>query len=153
MALKARSKRRIQNWNFRVLIDGFDDDIKFTKVGSLEPELSTATLREGGSFTAVKDPGFVTFPAITLEKGSSEDDAIYDWFKNCVDAVANSGGLREDYMRSMTIQKLYRDGSVAKQYRLYNCFPKKPRFLDMDGSSEDYSIESVEIEYESMEKI
>ena len=154
MAIQAREKHILQRWNFRVLIDGFDEDIKFTKVGPLEPELSVAKLREGGSYIEKKDAGFITFPPLTLEKGSKiGEDQMYDWFNTTADAISNSGALREDYIKNMTVEQLNRDGSVAKRYRFFGCFPSKPRFFDLDASSEDFEIESVEIEYEKMEKI
>lgn len=137
-----------QKWRFKVLVDGIEGEAYFTKAGPLEVEVGVAEYKGGGTIVPHKEAASATFPAITLERGATEDQHLYNWLITVVFAAADSGLNQGGYKRNMTIIQMDRSGVPVKWYKLYECFIKKFTAGDWDGSSDEFNMESVEVEYD-----
>lgn len=143
-----------QKWKFRVYIDGVDEgEARFQKCGPLEPEVGTVTYHPGGDMIPIKQPGKVEFPVITMENGLTDSEALYNLFINVVDVAANSGGDDNSFKFTMTIEQLKRNNDVLVTYRVYGCFIKKYNGGDWDGSAQEVTLETIDVEYDYFERV
>ena len=148
------SRTYYQKWRFKVVVDGLDGEAFFQKAGPLEVEVAVSEYRGGGAIIPHKEAGSATFAAISLERGSTEDQVLYDWFRTVVFAAGNSGLNQEYYKRNVTILQLDRTGTPVKYYDLYDCFPKKYSAGEWDGNATgEFSMESIELEYSYFEQL
>ena len=149
-----RSKGKYQKWKFKVLIDGIPAaESDFQKAGPLEGEVAVVEYNPGGAMVPEKQPGRASFPPVTLEKGVSDSDALYEWFKEIVNAAANEGGVDDSFKRMVTIQQLKRNNEIVKTWRLHDAWPSKFVGGDWDGSADEFTMESVELQYQYPELV
>lgn len=148
------SKTFYQKWRFQVVVDGFPSEAYFQKAGPLEVEVETAEYRGGGAMIPHKEAGAAQFPPITLERGSTEDQLLYEWLRTVVFAAADSGLNQAGYKRNLTILQLDRSGVPVKIYNVYDAFVKKYTAGDWDGTAtSDFSMEIIELEYAYFEQV
>ena len=101
------------------------------KCSELSAELATITHWEGGRLIAHKSPGRLTFPDLTLEQGSTQDQELYDWFEQTASAAAEAGAIDPLFRREGDLFVLGRDQIPVLRYPLVGCWPKK--FVATDG--------------------
>lgn len=146
------SQKYYQKWRFRVLVDGIPGEAFFRKAGPLEAEVAVAEYKGGGAIIPHKEAASGKFPPITLERGSTDDLFLYNWFKNVLNAVSNSGEEQSGYKRNITIFQLDRIGNVVKEYNITDAFIVKYTAGDWDGTSDDFNLNVIEIEYAFFEE-
>lgn len=129
-------------YRFLVEIDGFAR-AAFTKCSSLEAEVAKIEIWEGGALTAQKEPGRVTFPDVTLERGATDDQNCYEWFKDVVEASRDAGVVSPDYYRNVDIVCQDRDGSELRRWTLEECWPAKFVAGEWDNESDEATIEQL----------
>ncbi len=98
---------------------------------------------EGGSLIPNKSPGRLTFADVTLERGATQDRALFDWFQDV--AITSSGlGLNDVfYKRNLDIVQQDRDGTTLRRWSLSRAWPVKFVAGDWDNEADENVIESV----------
>lgn len=125
----------------------------FSKAGPLEIELNEIQYYEGGAILPEKIPGRATVSDITLERGSSNDRDLYDWFRKVLAQQAGTGLPDDNFKRTIEIIQLDRDETVAKRWVIYNAWPKKFIAGDWDNDSDELNMESVVLACDSFDLI
>ena len=141
------------NDNFLVEIDGISE-VSFATCSEIKGEIAVVEYNSGGSVTATKHPGRISFPDVTLERGSvAADSEIYQWFTETVDTFANAGANEPLFKRTLDIVQIDRDRTELTRWRLRNCWISSFSTGAWDGSSGEVLMESMTIVYEGFEKI
>jgi len=125
----------------------------FSTCSELSQEIEMMEHREGGRLIPFKQAGLITYPDITLERGSTKDHDIYDWAQQCANAAANSGLVTPDYKRTIDISQMNRTRKVVMRYRVHNAFITKHVGGDWDGTSSEAVIESITLTFDYFERI
>ena len=150
MVVKGKPRSFHKRFKFIVSFDGVDH-AGFQKCSELSVEVANIQYYEGGSLTPNKSPGRLTFSDVTLERGATQDQDLYDWF-NDVAAVASGKGLNDyDYKRNGTIIQQDRDGSTLRKWAIYGAWPVKFVAGEWDNESDENVIESVTLSFDYFE--
>lgn len=131
-----------QQYRFVISIEGLAA-LGFTKATGIESEFEVVEYREGGYQATRKLPGIEKTGTATFERGAYTDKALFDWFK----LVATSS----DFRKTITITEQDRLGNTRRTWTLYEAWVSKIVIPDFDANSSDVSIESLEIQYESIQ--
>jgi phage tail-like protein len=136
--------------HFRVRIDGFQD-ADFQACEGLKAVKEYAEYKSGGEATAHKQfTGKVTFPDITLRRGSCSDYDMFQWFSEGVQLTAAQAGADAiglaypNNVRNLEICTLDVDGTIKKSWTV-RCEPAEfcPSDAGWKGDSKDVVIESL----------
>lgn len=143
------------NYRFRVLMDG-RVVAGVSKITPLKRTTSPVEHRDGNDHTTVhKTPGMTKFEAVTLERGVTYDLDFENWASkiwNNEGAASGTVSLK-DMRKDIIIQLLNEQGTVAKSYKLYNCWVSEYTALpELDASGNVVAIESIKIENEGWER-
>ena len=135
-----------KKFKFVVQIDGFSY-FGFQSCTELSAEGGVVSQREGGALVEDKTPGLLTVPNITLSRGATKDEEMFNWFKQVVDMTANLGeGLPDpQYMRNLDIVQQDRDGSELRRWRVKGAWPRKFVAGEWDNNAEENVINSLEL--------
>lgn len=145
-------------FRFRVEIDQFER-AGFREVNGLEASVEVAEYREGGdNHTVKKSPGLASFSNITLIRGQiigsdqGGDDEIVDWFKNVFDVTQSLPIQAENPRRSLEIVQYDPTFTERRRWEVQEAFPVRFKpFSDMNATSNDNSVEEVELANEGFE--
>lgn len=141
-----------QKYNFLVEIDGFAK-AGFRKCTGLEKKVNVVEYRDGGDNNSKrKEPGWVDFPNITLERGMSQDTDMHTWSLESM----NLDGLSKtasQIKRDLTITLNDPRQEAVRRWNLYECWVVSYKFDDLDADSDDFIIESIEIAHEGWEEV
>ncbi len=120
-------------------------DAGFMKVSGLGEETEVVTYREGtDGVTMRKLAGLRTFPNVTLERGVTESMELVRWLQ------LNRGANDQ---RAEVVIKLFSRASASTPKRVWileDAWPAVYNLGDMDASSSDVLIESLEIAHEGI---
>ena len=133
-------------------IDGFASTA-FQKCSELASEIAKVEYSEGGVLIPDKSPGRVTFSDITLERGASRNQDMFDWYKQVTDAAANSGLVDAEYKRTVDVVQQDRDGTTLRRWRLFNAWPVKFTAGEWDNEADENNIEMVTMTYDTFDLI
>ena len=147
MAVTGKPRTFHKKFKFIVECDGIAV-AKFTKAGPLEMEVAVVEQYEGGSLIPVKEPGRVKVTNVTLERGVTDDQDLWNWFKQVADLAANSGEISPTYKKNLDIVQQDRDNTTLKRWRLANAWPTKFKGGDWDNDADENVLESVELAYD-----
>jgi phage tail-like protein len=149
-----------KKFKFVVEIDGVGW-AGFQKASELSAEVAEIVYHEGGSLLAHKDPGRVTISDVTLMRGATRDEDLWNWFKQVVDQTASGGGgaggegagvVDPDFRRNAEIVQLNRDGTELRRWPLEGCWPKKFVAGDWDNEADENVIEQVTLSVHKFDK-
>ena len=145
-----------EKFKFVIEIDGFQSAF-FQKMSELSVEAEVISYREGGSLIPQKDPGLLTFPAITLERGSSQDQDFIQWAEEMARARAGTpagiGLVAPAFKRNLSIIQRDRDNSILLRYDVFNAWVQKYVAGDWDNTTSDVVIETLTLEYDFFERV
>lgn len=136
-----------KRWKFVVEIDGVRS-AGFQKCSELSVEVNAIEYHEGGSLIPDKSPGRLKFADVTLERGATRDQDLFDWFSEVADASANAGLVEPRFKRSCEIVQQDRDGSTLRRWSLVGAWPVKFVAGAWDNESDENVIESVTLTYD-----
>ena len=139
-----------KKFKFIVEIDGVAS-AGFQKCSELSVEVANVQYSEGGALIPNKSPGRLTFADVTLERGATEDQDLFDWLTEVADASANAGLNEPEFKRNLDIVQQDRDGSELRRWRLHNAWPVKFVAGDWDNEADENVIESVTLTYDFFE--
>jgi phage tail-like protein len=131
-------------FNFRVQLDGVDSGA-FSEVSGLDSVTEVIEYRTGDSTTtsSVKLPGLTKYPNIVLKRGITRDLSLWQWRKTVVDGNTdrrNGAIILLDEARKEVLRWTFRNG-----------WPAKWEGPDLDASSSEVAIETIEIAHEGLE--
>lgn len=141
-----------QKYNWIMEIDGF---VKagFNKCTGLEKKVNVVEYRDGGDNNHKrKEPGWVDFPTITLERGMSQDPDMHQWSLESM----NLDGVRKtatQIKRNMTLSLHDPRQEPVRRWNIYECWVVGYSFDDLDAESDDFLIEKMEIAHEGWEEV
>lgn len=149
-SVNGTARRHHKKFKFVVEVDGFGSS-QWMKSSELSSETAKIETWEGGSLTADKDPGRVTFSDVTLERGATDDEDCWLWYKSVSDAVANSGGVDDNFKRGVDIVQQNRDGKTLRRWRLTKAWPTKFVAGEWDNTADENTMESITLCYKHFE--
>jgi phage tail-like protein len=137
-------------YKFRVEIDGITY-AGFSKCSELKIEIAKVEHWEGGSLTANKSPGRVTFPDITLEQGATSDLELYQWVEQVANVSAGVGGRgvsASKAKRNLEIIQLDREDNILQRWRVDGAWPSAAVVGEWDNSSDEAVITSLTLTHD-----
>jgi phage tail-like protein len=136
-----------KKFKFLVDIDRFGS-AAFQTCSEIAMEAAVVEQWEGGVLISNKAPGRLTVDDITLERGATQDEDVYNWFLSMADASAHAGLVDEDYKRTVEIKQLDRDNNTLRTWRLNNAWPKRFVAGAWDNGADENVIETLVLAYD-----
>lgn len=145
MTREAYAANYYDGYLFLVRIDGFVR-AAFNKCTGLSGESEVINYSEGGNLQDFKSPGKVSYGDITLERGKTSNNDMYDWWKKVFDVKTGNGNLKiSDITKSIIIERIDRSGASVEKWKVYDAWPKTYKPGDHDADSNEKLIESMEL--------
>ena len=142
MAITGQRRKRYRKHNFLVDVEGIIR-AGFVTCSELKPSVEIIEHREGTDIEPEKLPGNANIENLTLTWGTSDDLDFWEWFSQVVN-FRKQGGLTDDLViRSVEIQQLDRDNTVALRYPIDEAFPTEFSFGDWDKNANELNIRTV----------
>lgn len=143
-------------FKFVVEIDDFQAAF-FTTCSELAVETEVVTYREGGALIPIQEPGLATFPAVTLTRGTSQDQDFHAWMLQVVDASAgiqdSFGENSPTFKRNLSIVQRDRDNTELLRYNLFGVWPSRLSAGDWDNSASEVVIESLVLQFDFFQRV
>lgn len=152
-----QSSYPLTKMNFLVTVDNVSGTAAFTEVTGIEATVDVIEFRQGnsGSLSPVKLPGLVKHGNVTLKFGYVMDSAFKTWIQECVsehrgemprskvqiEMIDINGGAPSQLVSSIT---------GTRVWVLTNAWVTKYNAPDLNASTSEVAIESVEIAYEEL---
>jgi phage tail-like protein len=143
-----------RKFKFRILIN--DKVVAgLTKCSNLTVSVSNSDFRAGDMDSYKhKLPGQVTFEPITLEQGVTDDKTFLDWATVMSNYLGNKGADSEkkpdEFRKDIDIVIYNLNNEAVKSYRVYNCWVSKYTTGDLDATSNDVMIQTLELQNEGI---
>ena len=135
-----------RNFKFRVEIDGVAE-AAFSEVAIGETTTEAIEYREGNEPNHVRKlPGMTKYGNITLKRGVTDSQVIYQWHKDIVD------GKIGDKRKSVTIVVIDEAGKDKARFVVSECWPTKYDPSDLNGKGNEVFIELLELVNEGIER-
>lgn len=136
---------RVRSYMFSVEIEGIET-ARFQKCEGLEAETYVYEVEEGGFNTSThKFYGRTRYPNLILEKGITENEALFKWYKETV--LEDKKIERKD--GSVILKDI--ENNEIKRWNFFRAFPCRwigPRLEA--GINSDYAVERIEITHEGI---
>lgn len=132
---------------FLVEIDGLTS-AGFQKCSELSVEIANIEYYEGGALIPNKSPGRLKFADVTLERGATKDQDLFDWFSELVDAASNTGLVEPRFKRNLHILQQDRDASTLRRWAVWGAWPTKFVAGAWDNESDENVIESITLTFD-----
>lgn len=132
---------------FRVEIDGMEE-AKFKSCSEIGFEAGDVEHWEGGVVIAHKEPGRITVPDVTLERGRANNGELYNWAVETVNMAAGVGTVEEEFKRNLDVVQYDRAGKERRRWRLNNAYVKSWKLLGWDNTTDEVVIEQCVIRYD-----
>ena len=120
----------------------------FQKCSELSVEVAKVQAFEGGSLIPNKSPGRLTFADVTLERGATQDQDLFNWMSDVAIASANAGLVEPLFKRGVDIVQQDRDGSTLRRWSLAQAWPIKFVAGEWDNGADENVIESVTLTFD-----
>ena len=137
---------KLRAYLFTVEIDGIET-ARFQKCEGLEAETYVYEVEEGGlNHTTRKFRGRTRFLNLILEKGITENESLFSWFKET--CLENKKLERKN--GSVALKDT--EGNEVKRWNFFRAFPCRwigPKLVTNLGS--DFAVERIEIAHEGVE--
>ena len=135
-----------RNFRFRIEINGVVE-AHFSEVAIGETTTEAIDYREGTEPTHVRKlPGLTKFGNITLKRGVTDSQAIYNWHKAIMD-----GKIGEN-RKSIAIIVIDEAGGDRARFVISEAWPTKYDPSDLNGKGNEVFIEVLELVNEGIER-
>lgn len=137
-------------YNFLLEVSGITPDQKtivggFKTMSGMDSETEVIEFKQGNDMVVRKKPGRTTYANISLERGYTATDDLWQWRLNI-----ENGNIDR---RSGSIIVLDQDGETeVARYNFYEAWPCKWFVPDMDSDSSSMAIEKIELAVEKVER-
>lgn len=132
-----------KKYAFTVEIDGIES-AAFEKCSALKFSIDYSEHQEGGAVSATKEPGFVKYDDVTLERGLTDNEDLYNWAKTYKD-----GG---EAPKDMAIVQKDRAGNELNRWNCAAAQVKEFEVGPWDNKSSEAAIEKIMLVIEGFEK-
>lgn len=140
----ATRKEPLVSFNFLVELDGITR-AAFHEASGLDSTINVIEHREGGqNITTQKYPGQVSYSAISLKWGMSDDTDLYQWHRQWVD------GDPAATRRNGSIVLLDRQGQEKARWNFFQAWPSKWTGPSFSAEGNDIAIETLELAHEGL---
>lgn len=155
---KAGMAYPLTKMNFLVTVSGVSGTAAFSEVSGVEASVDVIEFRQGNSssLAPVKIPGLVKHGNVTLKFGYTLDSAFKTWVQECVsetrgeiprsdvqiEMIDINGGAPQSIVTSTT--------AGGKIWVLTNAWVTKYSAPDLNASTSEVAIETVELAYEEL---
>ncbi len=146
-----KSRKYHKKYKFIVELDNFAAS-QWQKCSELSSEIAKIEQWEGGSLIPNKSPGRVTFSDVTLERGATEDEDCFNWYKQVANIAANSGAVDDEYKRNGDVVQQDRDGKSLRRWMLSAGWPTKFVAGEWDNTSDENVMESITLTYDFFDR-
>ena len=131
----------------------------FQKVTGMKASVEVVEYREGNMLDRMeKFAGMMSYDAVTLERGLSDDLDFQKWMKEVCDIsstvnVVPPGGSPDrgngsaSYRKDVVITLHDKSGNAVKEYTLLKAFPSEYTMGDFDATSNDVVITSLVLQH------
>ena len=137
----------LPRFNFLVEIEGIPR-AGFMTVSGLEEETEVREYRQGGDNTSVRKlAGLNSYSPIVLEMGSTFDTSLWDWRQK----VRREGA--QGNRKSISVIQQNEAQEEVKRWQVFDAWPSKFTAPELDASSSDNAVESVEIQHEGLDLV
>lgn len=136
----------LASYNYEFEVDGIAI-AQFAQVSGVSGSIGVIEHREnakGGKPIVKKLPGPVSFGDITLRRGRTLSNALWEWFK-----AVQDGKINEARKNASIVLFDYEHGEVAR-YNLVNCWISQVRLGELAAGSSTALIEEAVIVHEGM---
>lgn len=131
-------------YNFAVEMDGITR-MGFKQASGLDSTSAATKYREGTDATLGQRqlPGLLSFSNISLQRGITDDRALWDW----------RNGVATGVTKRHNISIILRDneGNERIRWNVRNCWPVKWSGPAFDATSDAVGIETLELAHEGIE--
>lgn len=118
----------------------------FSEVAIAESTTEAIEYRNGNEPTYVRKlSGLTKYGNVTLKRGVTASTELYDWFNKI------ATGQLQDNRRTVAVVVQDEKGDARARIVLYDAWPTKLDFSDLNGKGNETFIESLEIVVERME--
>lgn len=128
-----------------------------TKCSALTVSVESKEFRSGDmdSFKH-KLPGMVSYEAITLEQGVTNDKTFESWATAMSNYLGNKGSdsqkTPDNFRKDLDIEIFNLNNERVKAYRVFNCWVSKYTAVpDLDANSADVMIQTLVLENEGIQ--
>jgi phage tail-like protein len=126
---------------FRFEVQARNANMGFSKVSGLREEQDVIEYREGTDpIQHRKIPGLRTFPNLVCERGIGPGTELIAWRQAVI--------LAQDFRATVTVRVKNCDNTLARVLTFEKAWPMALEMSDLDASSSEVSIESLEIAHE-----
>ena len=137
-------------YNFLLEIENVTGNSKtivggFKSVAGMDSETEVIEFKQGNDRVVRKKPGRTTYSNITLERGFTATDDLWNWRNNI------ERGIIDRRSGSIIILNQDLESEVAR-YNFYEGWPAKWYVPDLDSDSSGMAIEKVDISVERVER-
>jgi len=144
--------------NFLVTVDGVNGTAAFSEVTGVEATVDVIEFRQGnsGSLAPVKIPGLVKHGNVTLKFGYTSNNAFKTWIQECVSETRGEMPRSQVQIEMIDINGGAPQGVVTqttpggKVWLLSNAWVTKYTAPDLNATTSEVAIESVELAYEEL---
>lgn len=130
----------LQKYKFKVSITGNPAALGFNKVTGLSRETDVAEYAEGGYEHIHKLSGREKVQPVTLSRGAYASKEMEEMFKKTL----SDPNVRQ----TITIDLLDKYGEIQRSWNLAEAWVSKWSLDDLDSTSSDVAMESLEIQFE-----
>lgn len=129
----------------------------FQKVTGMKASVEVVEYREGNMLDRMeKFAGMMSYDAVTLERGLSNDEDFKKWMVLVCDISQNTNGVptggagdrgNASYRKDVVITLHDKTGKPVKSYTLLQAFPSEYTMGDFDATSNDVVITSLVLQH------
>jgi phage tail-like protein len=96
----------------------------------------------------------VEWEDITLERGASKDSELYNWRRQIVSAIGDSGAdVPDEYKREGDLVQLARNNTELERHTIFGAWPAEFESGDWDNDASENRIEKVVLCFDYAEKV
>ena len=143
--------------NFLVTVDSVDGTAAFSEVSGIEATVDVIEFRQGNahSLSPVKIPGLVKHGNVTLKFGYTLDSTFKTWIQECVSETRGEMPRSKVQIEMIDINGGAPNSAVesitgTRVWVLTNAWVTKYNAPDLNASTSEVAIESVELAYEEL---
>jgi len=136
-----------RGFKFRVSIDGIHR-AGFREVSGLDASTDPIDYREGDdkTLTTHKLPGLKKFSNITLKRGITDDQDLWNWRKQVMD------GKIKDCRKHGSIILMDDEGNDVAQWDFVDAWPTKWTGPTFNATANEVAIDTLELVHEGLER-
>lgn len=146
-----KSRSYHKKFKFVVEVDSMGSAF-WEKCSELSAEIAKVEQWEGGAIIPNKSPGRVTVADLTLNRGATQDEDCFTWFKQVANIVAGAGLVDDEYKRNAHINQQDRDGKSLRRWDVMNAWPTKFVAGEWDNTADENTMEGLTLTFDTFDR-